>query len=200
MLLLRVCQPFHQAALVDELDASATFAWVEQRFFICGLSVGCADFNTVERFGVIQIRLPAENKAGLVDVKLLDQKVPEGIELVEAILKTHQFSRMSPQGGQEESNTAVALQLMTFPNTIKPVTMPQELRSTWSLPIEHPGTISDKVFCSIYPTAGSNLLQVSVKVEYAWPMPPSVTQFWHDLVEGVTQKYGTNRITIDSNL
>lgn len=39
MLLLRVCQPFHQAALVDELDASATFAWVEQRFFICGLSV-----------------------------------------------------------------------------------------------------------------------------------------------------------------
>jgi hypothetical protein len=167
---------------------------------ICGLSVGCADFNTVERFGVIQIRLPAENKSGLVDVKLLDQKVPEGIELVEAILKAHQFSRMYAQGGREESNTAVALQLMNAPNTIKPVAMPQQLRSTWVLPIDHPGTIPDKVLCGIYPTEGSNLLQVSVRVEYAWRVPPLVTQFWHDLVEAVTQKYGTNRVTTDTNL
>lgn len=42
MLLLRVCQPFHQAALVNELDASATFAWIKQRFFFCSLSVANA--------------------------------------------------------------------------------------------------------------------------------------------------------------
>ena len=166
---------------------------------LCGLSVGCADFNTVERFGVIQIRLPAENQAGLVDVKLLDQKVPEGVKLVEAILKAHQFSKMPAQAGRDESNTAVALQLMSAPNTIQPVTMPQELRSTWVLSIDHPGTIPDKVTCSIYPTENSNLLQVSATAEYPWRMPVQVTSFWRDLVQGITQKYGTDHVSINAN-
>jgi hypothetical protein len=166
---------------------------------ICGLSVGCADFNTTERFGVIQIRLPAENKSGLVDVKLLDQKVPEGVQFVEAVLEAHQFSKMPPQSGQEASNTAVALQLMSAPNTIQPVTMPQQLRSTWVLSIDHPGTIPDKVICSIYPTVGSNLLQVSVTAQYPWRLPVQATYFWRDLVQGITAKYGTNRVTINTN-
>ena len=155
---------------------------------VCSLSVGCADFFPMERSGVIQIRLPA------------DQTMPNGVQFVEAILKAHQFSKLPAQAGREESNTTTALQLMTTPGSIQPVTMPQELRSTWRLSIDHRGATPDTVACSIYPTEGSNLLQVSVRVEYVGHTPILVTQFWKDLVWSITQRYGSDRVSINANL
>lgn len=178
----------------------------EPRYFallilvVCVLSTGCADYFPMERSGVIQIRLPAENADGLVDVKILDVQVPEGVEFAENILKMHEFSRMVGQNGADASDTAPALQLMNSPNSIQPATMPEASRSTWELSIPHRGTIPDKVYCSIYPTGRSELLQVSVTVEYAGHVPPLVTEFWRDLVTQITAKYGLDRVSIDTNI
>jgi hypothetical protein len=154
----------------------------------------------MERSGVIQIRLPAENAAGLVDVKLIDQEMPKGVQLVENILRAHQFSRMQKQRGQEESNAAIALQFMNAPNSLQPVAMPEEMRSTWVLLIDRRGDMPDKVLCSVYPTQNSELLQVSVTVEYVGRMPVLAGQFWKDLVFGVTEKYGADRVSTDTSI
>ena len=154
---------------------------------ICGLLEGCADFNAMERIGIIQMHLQPG-------------KMTEAVQAVETVLKAHQFSKMDTESGRDESNMAVALQLMEAPRTILPLSKPQELRSTWVLLIDQPGTIPDKVLCSIYPTENQSVLQLSVTVLYPWRMPPLVDRFWHDLVDGLSQKYGKDSVTIPNDL
>jgi hypothetical protein len=162
------------------------------------LLAGCADFNNMERHGVIQTRLPAENAAGIVDVKLLDTEIPRGVQFLEAILRDHGLTRLPEEEGREASNTSLALQVMTHPGTISNVHSPQALRSTWILRIDHPGTIPDKILCSIYPPESGNIMQTSVTAEYPFRTPKQATELWQDLTQRLISRYGVKRVTYAS--
>ena len=154
--------------------------------------LGCAS----GRFGVIQVRLPAETRSGIVDVTLVDVESSRAVAMVQGILREHGLTPADPSQPYHDSGVMVPMQAFTHPGTLAGTAPDVNRGSSWVLVISKPHDIPDKLVCTIEPPASGNILEVLVKLEYSGSKStPLAVSLYEDLIHRLSERYGSERVS-----
>ena len=82
---------------------------------------GC---TSVGRFGVIQVRLPAETRGGFVDIKLVDVESPRAVALIETIFREHGLAPCDPS--QPYQDPGIMMPLQAWGRRARPASAPSD--------------------------------------------------------------------------
>jgi hypothetical protein len=155
--------------------------------------VGCASGS----LGVIQVRLPAETRSGIVDIKLVDAEAPRAMALIQMILREHGLKPSDPSKPYEDGGVMVPLQAYVRPQTLKDVDADAHNASTWVRVIEKPHDIPDRIVCRVAPPADGNVLEVLLKLEYnSRVSTPLARSLYENLTHELIARYGVDRVQI----
>jgi hypothetical protein len=159
---------------------------------VCALTLaGCM----TGRFGVIQVRLPAELRSGIVDVKLVDIESPRAVALVQNILREHGLVPADPSKPYHGAGVMIPMQAFTHPQTLEGVDPDVHSASSWVLVVWKPHDVPDKIVCTIEPPARGDVLEILVKLEYAGrESSPLARSLYTDLTRQLTEHYGSDRV------